>query len=131
MGDLFYRGKSSLEVPSEYIKSFLNPNETIEELKEKYSVEAQQKALDSANEKELKYIYNSRKRNFRNSIKVDLKEQEEKIYSIEEIQNLYNELIPKASSITNKEEAIEIANAYRKITCEVLPSIEYLSLIHI
>ncbi len=125
VGDLFYRGKSSLEVPSEYIKSFLNPNETIEELKEKYSVEAQQKALDSANEKELKYIYNSRKRNFRNSIKVDLKEQEEKIYSIEEIQNLYNELIPKASSITNKEEAIEIANAYRKITCEVLPSIEY------
>lgn len=125
VAEIFSRGKDSLEIPSEYIKSFLNPNATIEELNEKYGVEAQKKALDSAKEKELRYIYNSSERNFRNSMKVDLKEQKEKIYSIEEIKNLYNELIPKASSITNKEEAIEIANAYRKITCEVLPSIEY------
>lgn len=124
VGDLS-RGRETLEIASEYAKSFLNPNMTIEELSEKYGVEAQQKALDSANEKELRYMYNSSERNFRNGMKVDLKEQEEKIYSIEEIQNLYNELMPKASSITNKEEAIEIANAYRKITYKVLPSIEY------
>lgn len=122
LGEVFFRGKESLEIPSEYIESFLNSNITIKELKERYSVEAQQKALDSAKEKELRYMYNSSKRNFRNSMKVDLKE---KIYSIEEIQNLYNETVQEVNGITNKEEAIEMANTYRRITCDILSSIEY------
>lgn len=78
IGEIISRGSESLEVPSEYIKSFSSPY-TIEELREKYGVEAQQRALASANDKE--FIYNAIKRDFKSSIKVDLERQKENVYS--------------------------------------------------
>lgn len=82
IGEIISRGSESLEVPSEYIKSFSSPY-TIEELREKYGVEAQQRALNSANAKE--FIYNASKRDFKSSIKVDLEGQNENVYSTDNI----------------------------------------------
>lgn len=119
-----YRGIKSLEIPSEYTKSFLNPNTTIEELNEKYGVEAQNLALASAQAKDKEYIYSkSKKSNFRNSLKVDLKNQETSIYSPSEIEEVYNKCTQEVYNLNTAKETLELCNYYRKL----MYSIDYYS----
>lgn len=116
LDDFAYRGLQSLEVPSEYAKSFLNPFVSIDQLNEKYGVEAQQEALKSAKIKEENYIYQS---SFKNTLKVDLENSKEDIYSIEEIKRLYNECMEKIYSINSSEEVIELCNLSKKIAYSI------------
>lgn len=119
-----YRGIKSLEIQSEYTKSFLNPNTTIEELNKKYGLEAQNLALESAQAKNKEYIYNkSKESNFRNSIKVDLKNQETSIYSPSEIEEIYNKCTQEVYNLNTAKETLKLCNDYRKL----MYSIDYYS----
>ena len=101
LDDFAYRGLDSLSLPDEYIKSFLAPSITIDELNAEYGVDAQNAALVSAKEKEENYIRTQSKQNdFKSSIKVNLDEkQNENIYSLDELQNIYDESIKNIDSI--------------------------------
>lgn len=114
--DVAWNGKTSLKLPSQYIKSFLNPSTTIEELNEKYGVAAQNLALASAQAKDKEYIYNKSKENtFRNSLKVDLKNQETSIYSPSEIEEVYNRCTQEVYNLNTVKETLELCNDYRKL----------------
>lgn len=118
------QGKTSLKLPSQYIKSFLNFDTTIEELNEKYGVEAQNLALASAQAKDKEYIYNkSKESNFRNSLKVDLKNQETSIYSPSEIEEIYNKCTQEVYNLNTAKETLKLCNDYRKL----MYSIDYYS----
>lgn len=120
LDDFAYRGIGAFEIPNEYIKSFLNPFVTINELNDKYGIEAQQKSLKSARKKEENYIYKcSKEKNFKNYLQVDL--QNEDIYSIEEIKMEYNKCKELINNLNTVEQAIELKDIYEKI----LYSIEY------
>ncbi len=113
--DLAYRGVGALQIPKEYIKSFLNPSMSIEEINEKYGVEAQKEALESARKKEENYIYKQiNQNNFKNNLKVDI--EESKIYTVEEIEELYRQCntMMYAENCDN-EKLIRVANIIRKI----------------
>lgn len=117
LDDFAYRGLDSLALPDEYIKSFLNPFTTIDELNAEYGIDAQNAALASVKAKEEHYIHTQSKQNdFKNSIKVNLDEkQNENIYSLDELQNIYDESIKNIDSIHTKQEALELGNTYREI----------------
>lgn len=116
LGDTVIRGIDSLEVPIEYAKSFLNSTLSLEELNEKYGIDAQNEALESARKKEENYIYEESKENdFKNSLKVDIQQNEQSIYTVEEIQELYKTSFEKVASANNPEEVIELADICRKI----------------
>lgn len=118
------QGKTSLKLPSQYIKSFLNFDATIEELNEKYGVEAQNLALASAQAKDKEYIYNkSKESNFRNSLKVDLKNQETSIFSPSEIEEIYNKCTQEVYNLNTAKETLKLCNDYRKL----MYSIDYYS----
>lgn len=114
--DVAWNGKESLKLPSQYIKSFLNPSTTIEELNKKYGVAAQNLALASAQAKDKEYIYKkSIENNFRNSLKVDLKNQETSIYSPSEIEEVYNKCTQEVYNLNTAKETLELCNDYRKL----------------
>lgn len=116
LNNVAWQGKTSLKLPSQYIKSFLNPSTTIEELNEKYGVAAQNLALASAQAKDKEYIYNKSKENtFRNSLKVDLKNQETSIYSPNEIEEVYNKCTQEVYNLNTAKETLELCNDYRKL----------------
>lgn len=120
LDDLAYRGVESLEVPSEYVKSFLNPFVSIDEVNKEYGIEAQQKALESSKIKEEDYIYQSSQPNrFKNNLKVDIEETKESVYSIEEIKSMYDECMLKVLNANTAEEVIELGNIFRKITYSI------------
>lgn len=113
--ELAYRGLDSIDVPYEYVKSFLNPFLSIEELNEQYGVKAQNEALESARKKEEEYIYKSSiENNFKSALKFDIENIIPSVYSIEEINRLYNKCWDEIEN-ADKEKIIEIANIYRKI----------------
>lgn len=119
LDDVAYRGIGSLNVPSEYIKSFLNPFLSMEELNQEYGIEAQNDALESARKKEENYIYKvSNENNFKNSLKVDINNVQQSIYTVEEIEQLYEESMQKIVN-ASKEEVIELANICRKIAYSI------------
>lgn len=115
--DLGFRGLGALEVPNEYVKSFLNTSKTIDKLNEEYGVEAQNNALKTVQEKEENYMYNSYKRNrFKDSLKVEIsKEHHNGIYSIEEIREAYGVYKGKIDNELKKEEVIELGNILKRL----------------
>lgn len=119
--DLFYRHNESIwDIPKEYAKSFLPTKLSKEEIEEKYGVEAQNAALDSANRKEQDYIYQlSRKgQSFKSSLQVNSKEE---IYSVEEIINTYQKIMQTQEENITYEESRRITKDYFRL----LDSIEY------
>ena len=119
LDDLGYRGIQSLQVPKEYIKSFLHPNTSLEEINKKYGIEAQKKALETARRKEEDYIYKqANKNNFKENLKVNLEESQ--IYSIDEIKELYKQsMLVIFNGVNEKETLINLVNVYRKINNSV------------
>lgn len=94
---------SVLDIPKEYVKSFLPTKLSKEEIEEKYGVEAQNAALDSANKKEQEYIYQTSKKeqSFKSSLQVNSKEN---IYSIDELKDSYETWMAMLDeNITNEE----------------------------
>lgn len=115
--DLGFRGFGALEVPNEYVKSFLNTSITIDKLNEEYGVEAQNNALKAAQEKEENYMYNLYKRNsFKDSIKVKISEEHQyEIYSVEEMREAYKVYEGKIDNELKKEEVIELGNIFKRL----------------
>lgn len=103
-GDLIFRENISVwDIPKEYAKSFLPTKLSKEEIEEKYGVEAQNAALDSANKKEQEYIYQTSKKeqSFKSSLQVNSKED---IYSSEELKDSYETWMAMLDeNITNEE----------------------------
>lgn len=94
---------SAWDIPKEYAKSFLPTKLSKEEIEEKYGVEAQNAALDSANKKEQEYIYQTSKKeqSFKSSLQVNSKED---IYSSEELKDSYETWMAMLDeNITNEE----------------------------
>lgn len=119
--DLYYRHNESIwDIPKEYVKSFLPTKLSKEEIEEKYGVEAQNAALDSANKKEQDYIYQSSKKeqSFKSSLQVN---SEEDIYSVEEIINTYQKIMQTQKENITYEESRQTTKDYLKM-CD---SIEY------
>lgn len=115
LDEISYRGLEAMEVPYEYVKSFLNPFSSIEMLEEKFGIEAQNNALESAEIKEQNYIYEmSKEEKFKDRLKVNTKENEI-IYSVEEIENQYKQLKESVLEMNQSQEIIEAGNIYRKI----------------
>ena len=102
--DLIYREDISVwDIPKEYAKSFLPTKLSKEEIEEKYGVEAQNAALDSANKKEQEYIYQTSKKeqSFKSSLQVNSKED---IYSSDELKDSYETWMAMLDeNITNEE----------------------------
>lgn len=113
--EIAYRGTESLQVPKEYIKSFLNPSMSIEEINEKYGIEAQKEALESARKKEENYIYKqANQNNFKAELKVDV--EESRIYTVKEIEELYRKCNTMMFWETcDNEKLIKVVNIIRKI----------------
>lgn len=119
--DSYYCDNESIwDIPKEYAKSFLPTKLSKGEIEEKYGVEAQNSALDSANRKEQDYIYQSSKKgqSFKSSLQVNSKEE---IYSVEEIINTYQKIMQTQEENITYEESRRITKDYFK----VLDSIEY------
>lgn len=119
--DLIFREDiSTWDIPKEYAKSFLTTKLSKEKIEEKYGVEAQNAALDSANKKEQDYIYQSSReeQSFKSSLQVDSKED---VYSVEEIINTYQKIMQTQKENITYEESRKITKDYFRI----LNSIEY------
>lgn len=141
--ELTYRGIEALQIPAEYLESLLTPTLSDEEIKEKYSNHALNEALESAREKERDYLYQQESKQANQELKEQieqivnaLKEKhnqieipkedsksffkdqlkvEKKIYSYEEMEQVNDEILQQVNTIRTNEEAIRIANQYRKL----------------
>lgn len=120
LGDTFFRTEDYGKIPEEYLKSFFSkPNLSKEELEKKYSIENLNNALENARKKERNYLYqNAQKENFKESLKTNIvpKEKAEfEIYTYEEMKEVQEELLVEIENIQAKEDAIRIANQYRRL----------------
>lgn len=121
MGDAGIRGENLYGMMLESLHSYIQkPNLSQAELEEKYSIENLNIALESARKKERDYLYTSYQGDFKSSLKVNsLEEKKENcftIYTYEEMKQVHKELLEKLEEdIETKEQAIQLANQYRRL----------------